>query len=142
MGIIRTHLNAPHNFGTSLQYQHGGHLIPLAKVRRIFGVCKFICNILIKIRVPLFPCGMKGTKNFWSVQIFLQHFNKMRALAYCLLAADSICRNLKDLLPQTAPHSNTFTHNNESFFLSGNLRTHLSYYLPIFQMFEKSAFVL
>ena len=35
-----------------------------AKVRRIFGMCKFICNILIKIRVPLFPCGMKGTKNF------------------------------------------------------------------------------
>ena len=25
-----------------LRYQHGGHLIPLAKVRRIFGVCKYL----------------------------------------------------------------------------------------------------
>ena len=37
-------------------------------------MCKFICYILIKIRVPLFPRGMKGTKNFWNVQIYLQFF--------------------------------------------------------------------
>ena len=43
--------------------------MPAAKVRRIFGVCKFICNILIKIQVPLFPRGMKGTKNFYSFKL-------------------------------------------------------------------------
>ena len=53
-----------------------------AKVRRIFGMCKFICNILIKIRVPLFPCGMKGTKNFWNVQIYLQFFHKGSPKSY------------------------------------------------------------
>ena len=39
------------------------HTIESAKVRRIFGMCKFICYILIKNRVPLFPRGLKGTKN-------------------------------------------------------------------------------
>ena len=38
--------------------KNGHKSIPAAKVRRIFGVCKFICNILIKIQVPLFPRGM------------------------------------------------------------------------------------
>ena len=32
-----------------------------AKVRRFFGICKLFA-ILIKNRVPLFPCGMKDTK--------------------------------------------------------------------------------
>ena len=42
------------------------HTIESAKVRRIFGMCKFICYILIKNRVPLFPRGLKGTKNLWD----------------------------------------------------------------------------
>ena len=57
--------------------KNGHKSIPAAKVRRIFGVCKFICNILIKIQVPLFPRGMKGTKNFLDMQIMEQ-----RPLAY------------------------------------------------------------
>ena len=44
-------------------------------------MCKFICNILIKIRVPLFPRGMKVTKNFWNVQIIknkiIQNYTKL-----------------------------------------------------------------
>ena len=37
--------------------------------------------ILIKIRVPLFPCGMKGTKNFWNMQEKFANFSKLFDIA-------------------------------------------------------------